>query len=354
MIRHPPPLSSTYQPSSHTTNLANLMAKPTTCRSRSALPAPPNGSASPSSLAESPKVPSRSKTVPDLPPRESVGSYAGVPFVHASPKTLPVRLQWGEGSEPCAPAVEAAVKNTVPRLIPICSQTPESCPTHPPAPKSFDIIMNLSSVESTDLIHKQSDWGIHNRIRSAIDEAQSANDSSRLFVRRVRRLRDPKRVSVTVDASVNDADTCLTLVKEWLLELAPGVELLPQQHAVVVYGVRTSIDLKAIHAELRSIYAENVAKSVTEDVTESFRWLGGAYSIDGKEHASLLINFASLDAARRAVCLGLYIEGKHCHAREYTRGPPKCGKCQKVGHFSKQCKGKRVFRRRRGPHAPRS
>ncbi|KDQ07102.1 hypothetical protein BOTBODRAFT_85393, partial [Botryobasidium botryosum FD-172 SS1] len=83
---------------------------------------------------------------------------------------------------------------------------------------------------------------------------------------------------------------------------------------------------------------------------DSIKWLAKG-GIEGKQHASLLVNFTSVEAADRAIFHGMYAD-RHCVVHKYVPPPPQCYNCQKFGHFSASCreKGKPVCGRCAGPH----
>lgn len=57
----------------------------------------------------------------------------------------------------------------------------------------------------------------------------------------------------------------------------------------------------------------------------------------GQKSAHLILTYNDIDAANRAIAKGLKICNKWVHVQKIRKEPTRCLKCQKYGHFAKEC-----------------
>ncbi|KAJ3765872.1 hypothetical protein FB446DRAFT_603000, partial [Lentinula raphanica] len=123
--------------------------------------------------------------------------------------------------------------------------------------------------------------------------------------------------------------------KEWASKWESEIRVSFEAYETVVEFVPVSQDL-GNDESLREV--ERVS-SLKEGCIKRARWIKPIERRSSKQRvAHAIFSFDGPESANQAISNGVIIQGKSLEARRSLPEPQRCLKCQKLGHFARECK----------------
>lgn len=139
----------------------------------------------------------------------------------------------------------------------------------------------------------------------------------------------------------------------WAKGFAPSSKVVRRSYAVMVHGVRTSLNTTDQNAAIEKLTRENIRLHPGLEILRATwpRKLEGS----GKTFSSLVIEVASEVMADRILDYGFRDGHIECSTEYFERNSKvvQCFKCWKYGHISKHCQNEEICHECKGNHDPR-